>query len=137
GGDWMPGYRLLVPVIPLYAVVSGVGAARAFARRPGLGALCVGLACALPAVDLATRLPELRQNAAHRRALEPLARALAQHARVVALLDVGYLGYASGVEIVDLGGLTDDAIARRPGGHLDKRVDEAYLRARAPDAIVL
>jgi hypothetical protein len=39
--------------------------------------------------------------------------------------------------VIDLGGLTDEVIARSPGGHVDKRVDAAYLRARSPDAIVL
>jgi hypothetical protein len=55
----------------------------------------------------------------------------------VALLDVGYLGYASGVPVVDLGGLTDPRIARMPGGHLQKRIDPEYFRQRDPHVIVL
>jgi hypothetical protein len=124
-------------VLPLYAALAGAGASRSFARRPWLCAGCVALAAALPVVDLATRIPELRANAVHRRALAPLAQALAERAHTVALLDVGYLGYASGVRVVDLGGLTDPVIARMPGGHLTKRIDPRYLRERNPDTLVL
>jgi hypothetical protein len=137
GGDWMPGYRLLVPVLPLYAGLAGVGAARLLARRPAVAALCVAAACALPALDLATRIGALRATAGSRGRLAPLARALAARAHTVALVDVGYLGYLSGVPVVDLGGLTDPQIARMPGGHLDKRIDGEYLRARDPDVVVL
>jgi hypothetical protein len=137
GGDWMPGYRLLVPVLPLYAMLAAVGAARLSIRRPRLAVLGVALACALPALDLATRIGDLRASARNRARIAPLARLLASDARVVALVDVGYLGLSSGVEVVDLGGLTDPVIARMPGGHLEKRIDPEYLRARDPDVIVL
>jgi hypothetical protein len=137
GGDWMPGYRLLVPALPAYALLAAAGAARLSLRSPRLAAAAVALACALPAADLVTRIGDLRQNAAHRARLQPLVRALADRADPVALLDVGYLGYASGVEVVDLGGLTDPRIARMPGGHLQKRIDPEYLSGRAPGAIVL
>ncbi|MFI5307122.1 MAG: hypothetical protein ACHQ53_07215, partial [Polyangiales bacterium] len=39
GGDWMPGYRLLVPALPIYAWLVGVGVTRGFARRPRLGSV--------------------------------------------------------------------------------------------------
>jgi hypothetical protein len=137
GGDWMPGYRLLVPVLPLYAMLAGVGAARLWIRRPRLAVVGLAVACALPALDLATRLGDLRASAQSRARIAPLARLLASDARVVALVDVGYLGLSSGVEVVDLGGLTDPVIARMPGGHLEKRIDPEYLHARDPDVIVL
>jgi arabinofuranosyltransferase len=137
GGDWMPGYRLFVPVLPLYALLAGVGVVRRFQRRPLLGALYLALACVLPALDLATRLPELRSGTRMRARADELAGWLRDHARSVALVDVGYLGYASGLEVVDLGGLTDARIARMPGGHLDKHIDATYLVSRNPDAIVL
>jgi hypothetical protein len=99
--------------------------------------LAIAITCTLPALDLATRIGELRTSALHRSRLAPLARELAGGAHVVALLDVGYLGLLSGAEVLDLGGLTDPAIARMPGGHLDKRLDPAYVRARDPDVLVL
>ena len=137
GGDWMPGYRLLVPVLPLYAWLAARGLVRAFARRPALGVACLALACAIPLADLVLRVPELHAAGASQRAAAGLAARLRAHARVVAMLDVGYLAYASEVEVVDLGGLTDPVIARARGGHLDKRIAPAYVAQRAPDALLL
>ncbi|HMI91979.1 MAG TPA: hypothetical protein VK509_11475, partial [Polyangiales bacterium] len=47
------------------------------------------------------------------------------------------LAYASGVEVIDLGGLTDPVIARSRGGHLEKQIESAYLEQRNPDALLL
>ena len=137
GGDWMPGYRLLVPVLPLYALLAGWGLARTFARRSLWWAIALGLACLVPAADLVTRIPEIEAAGASQRGAERLATRLRAQARVVALLDAGYLAYASEVEVVDLGGLTDRTIAHMPGGHLDKRITPEYFAQRAPDTIVL
>jgi hypothetical protein len=137
GGDWMPGYRLLVPVLPIYAWLAAVGAARMSLGRPRLAALMVVLALVVPAADLATRLPELQASARSREHAQALAAWLRDHARRVALVDIGFLGYASGVYVVDLGGLTDPRIANMPGGHLAKHIDQAYLIEQAPDTIVL
>jgi len=137
GGDWMPGYRLLVPVLPLYAWLAAWGLVRAFARRRRLGLSCLVLALLVPAADLLTRVPELHAAGASQRAAASLAARLREQASVVALVDVGYLAYASDVEVVDLGGLTDAVIARSRGGHLDKRVESAYLERRNPDALLL
>jgi hypothetical protein len=52
-------------------------------------------------------------------------------------LDVGALGDVTDNPIVDLGGLTEPRIAYAPGGHLDKRVSSAWLRAQSPALIVL
>jgi len=147
GGDWMPGYRLVAPVLPMYALLAGEGAAAlARARRlPGgrrgrafaLVAL-VAVTCALPAVDLLAELPAVRDAGRTREAVaRPLARWLAVYARRVALVDVGYLAYESGLPVVDLGGLTDPRIARAPGGHLSKQIDAGLFALLAPDTIVL
>ncbi len=140
GGDWMPGFRLFAPVLPLAIGLIAVGTARAVPSRPMRFAAC-GLAAATAAVfalDLATRMPEWSAVQASR---EGAGRALAERLKAsvkrAALVDIGFLGYASGVEIVDLGGITDPEIARMPGGHLDKAVSDAWLAARAPDALVL
>jgi hypothetical protein len=140
GGDWMPGMRLWVPVLPAYVALAAVGVARLARRRRGrsLAALALLGACVVPAADLAVRVPELRAAGRSRDgAGVEVARWLRAHARRAALVDVGHLAYASGVEVVDLGGLTDASIARLPGGHLAKRIEEADLLAREPEAIVL
>jgi arabinofuranosyltransferase len=137
GGDWMPGYRLLVPVLPLYIWLASSEVARRSLRAPRRAALLLALACVLPVLDLATRVPNLRDSGRGRARAAELASFLRARTRKVALVDVGYLAYESGVEVIDLGGLTDARIASMPGGHLSKRIDAGYLERRAPDAIVL
>jgi hypothetical protein len=150
GGDWMPGARLMTPVLPFYALLAGRGAwlvgwrpsvreehkKRALTRLVAIGML--GFSCIFPLFDLATRGAEQRASALSRATGgAALAAYLRKNTRRVALLDAGYLPYASGVYAIDLGGLTDPRIARLAGGHIDKHIDEALLRARDPDAIVL
>jgi hypothetical protein len=91
----------------------------------------------VPLADLVTRVPEWAAAGASRDASAELIALLRARTRVVALVDVGWLAYGSGVEVVDLGGVTDAAIAHAPGGHLDKRIDPDYLARRAPDALLL
>ncbi len=92
----------------------------------------------LLATDLAVQVPRaLDAGTARETRGVALARDLARFDRV-ALLDVGFLPSAAGLrEVVDLGGLTDPAIGRLPGGHGSKQVEEAWLSAAPPDAIVL
>lgn len=138
GGDWMPGFRLFVPVIPLYALLAAAPIARRLHGRR-LSASALFSSCALvPAVALVVQLPDLRQaGAARDSAGAELADWLAAHASKVAMVDAGYLAYRSGVDVIDLGGITDPRIGRLPGAHLDKHIDPGFLHARAPDAIVL
>jgi hypothetical protein len=141
GGDWMPGFRLYVPIMPLYIGLAAVGAQSLMRTRWGMSFAVLALifACGIPFADLVTRVPELRSSGESRervgRAL--IARLRAHRTTRVALVDIGYVGYASGLPLVDLAGITDPEIARMPGGHLAKRIPAAWLRARAPDAIVL
>jgi hypothetical protein len=39
--------------------------------------------------------------------------------------------------VVDLAGVTDEAVAMLPGGHTSKRIDDALLRGRNVDTLVL
>lgn len=141
GGDWMPGFRLLAPVVPTYALVAAAGfAPRRGQSRLGQGAalLCLGLALVVPALDAFVQLPLAREAG---RVRDEVGRGLAEDLSglggSVALVDVGYLAYASGLEVVDLGGVTDPVVARSRGGHLDKLIDVGYLAQRDPDLVVL
>ncbi len=139
GGDWMPGFRLFAPILPAYVVLAGSGLAALTRRRRGplVCAVALALACALPAVNSVVQLPEVRSAGLARHRLGgPLADWLGEHAHTVALLDVGFLAYRSGVAVVDLGGITDPVVAHCPGGHTTKRIPIEYLRVRNPDAIV-
>jgi arabinofuranosyltransferase len=140
GGDWMPGFRLYAPVVPCLVWLMAVGAWHALRMRAG--GLLVGLtltaALLTAGVDWATRIPDIHASAASREGVgAALADELRRRATRVALVDVGYLGYASGLELIDLGGITDAEVARMRGGHLDKHVTSEWLQRRAPDAIVL
>ncbi|MCG8554854.1 MAG: hypothetical protein MJD61_06140 [Proteobacteria bacterium] len=134
GGDWMPGQRLIAPLLPAYALL---GARGADTRDWSCRAMLL-LALALPALQLSLQLPEARRAGQTREAVaRPLALWLRDNAATMALVDAGYLSYASGIEVVDLGGLTDPIVAHSPGGHLSKRVDVGYLQQRDPDVVVL
>lgn len=141
GGDWMPGFRLWVPLFPQYAALAAVGLERLW-RRGSLARVLAGAsfcaACAVPLLDLALRIPEWQRAGASRdRVGAAIARELREHSKRVALVDIGYLGYTSGVETIDLAGLTDPAVAAFPGGHLAKRISSAWLESQAPDTLLL
>jgi arabinofuranosyltransferase len=141
GGDWMPGFRLFAPALPAYAWLVGVGVSD-LARRPaigGRGALALAVVvCAIPAIDLAIELPAVRAAGAARETVgQALAAELRARAHRVALVDIGYLGYASDLAVVDLAGVTDPSIGHLEGRHGEKPVSFAILAQRDVDAIVL
>jgi hypothetical protein len=61
----------------------------------------------------------------------------APETRVVAALDIGWLGASTDATIVDLAGVTDPAIAALPGGHTTKQIPLALIEARNVDTLVL
>jgi hypothetical protein len=134
GGDWMSLYRLAVPVLPSF-VLAGAELWRvappwaSWLRLGGATALCVYLAAALG--------PAARGVGPARERLVAEAQQPLAGARVVAALDVGWVGSVGDFTVVDLAGVTDEAVAMLPGGHTSKRVSDALLRARNVDALVL
>lgn len=150
GGDWMPGHRFLLPCFGLLAAsASGslhpwIGASAKAYPSARNGALSFGL-LALLTIGYGA------WSAAHQVELADLSRRTLRHedrvlegwladagAGSVALVDIGEIGFRSGLEIVDLGGLTDPAIGRAPGPRLAKEFDLAYLfEERRPDAVIL
>lgn len=137
GGDWMPGHRLLAPVLPLYAWVAAVGAVRR-PRQRWHGVVLIALSCVVPFASMLVQLPRARASGADREAGgEELARWLAAHACRVALVDVGYAVYSARVQAFDLAGVTDETVGRLRGGHVDKRVTHALLVEREVDTLVL
>lgn len=134
GGDWMPGYRLLAPMVPIFAALGALGAQRIGLRRRGLAIGMVAMAGMLPTVDFVAQIGPARASADNREAAQPLAHALRD--RDVALVDVGFLRYDARGGTLDLAGLTDPFVARLPGGHVDKEIPLAYLAERSPGTLL-
>jgi hypothetical protein len=134
GGDWMSLYRLAVPVLPSFVL-----AGAELWRVAPAWASWLRLACASAmSLYLALSLgPAARRVGAARQRLIAEARAPLADARTVATLDVGWVGAISDFTVVDLAGVTDEAVAMLPGGHTSKRVSDALLRSRNVDALVL
>lgn len=132
GGDWMPYARLMVPVAPSLALVFVELRAHALSS-----ALRVLVAVALGAVLLVRTAPAGRHVFEDRRELALRARPVLANARVVAALDVGWVGAVTDATVVDLAGLTDPAIAILAGGHTSKAVDTGMLLDRNVDTIVI
>jgi len=134
GGDWMPFFRLLVPLLPS---VVWLGARLAELDRPFVAWLRVGAVCA-SSLALGVGLgPAARGVAAQRTSLVDSARPYLGKRSAVATLDVGWVGAATDATVIDLAGVTDPAIAVLGGGHTSKRVPWSLLNARDIDTLVL
>jgi hypothetical protein len=134
GGDWMPFYRLFVPVLPGLVWVGAELAQRSSRLATGLRLTFAFGVSLLLAVMLG---PSARQVDVQRRALIDGAEPLLRGAERVATLDVGWVGAATAATVVDLAGVTDPFVARLPGGHTSKRLPDGFLEARRVDALVL
>ena len=134
GGDWMPFYRLFMPVLP-----SLIWAGAELAQHGPLWKTVVRLSFALGicAAVASVRGPAMRGVEVQRQALIRDARPLLEGARRVATLDVGWVGACTPAHIVDLAGVTDPSVARLAGGHTTKRLPEGFLENREVDALVL
>lgn len=144
GGDWMPGFRLVAPIIPSYALLAGLGGARAIAlsrgERKRIAAWLLALAIGIPALDAAVQLPRAREAGRTRESTGiELARTISEFAGEgrVALVDVGFLPWAGGFRTLDLGGISEPAIGRLRGSHLAKPVSPEMLSSAGVSVIVL
>jgi hypothetical protein len=134
GGDWMVLLRLAAPVFPAalrIAVLLNEQRKTAWALPAWV---CAGAATAY--LGLATGRPG-RHIAQQRTALIESARPKLSGAKVVATLDVGWLGAAHAQTVIDFAGVTLPAVAHLAGGHTTKRIDSALLRSRNVDRVVL
>ena len=132
GGDWMPALRLSAPLMPW--LVWAVG--RDFKFR-----WSVGLA-AVPAIGFSLTLAlvqgeDLRKVADRRLALINQAEPFLRDASIIATVDVGWVGLASPMRIVDLAGVTDPRIALLPGGHTSKHLSPGLFAERNVDTWVI
>ncbi len=149
GPDWMPGYRLLVPYLPVVAALSVAGLAALAGgterrTRKWTTAACVALPLVLLAWQsgLRTRYHDFLATRAqgyvdgHAAAADWIA-SRASAGDGIALMDIGLIGYRCiDQRVLDITGLTDREIAKSPGSFLDKQVDPRVILERKPRFIV-
>lgn len=153
GGDWMRHFRLYAHVLPVAAALMGAGAATVagFAAGRGplgrrVGALLAATAAvgALTVADHEQQVnaqfrPSLREGTYLVQRYADLGRWLAANTPAdasVAISDIGAAGYYSDRRIIDMFGLVDPHIARRPGKPHHK-LDARYVLSLEPDYVVL
>jgi hypothetical protein len=149
GGDWMPGFRFFVPVLPLLWVL-GVGSLLAFvsSAQPRVSPLAVGALVVTLAVlsfslgramvrsqlEFPTGFKGITWHASPFRV--EVAREVGRivtPGSLLAIFEAGYVPYfLPDVRILDNSGLMDRTIARLPGRHMHK-LTAAYFLERAPD----
>lgn len=158
GGDWMPGYRFLVPVIPLFAALAAAGAVTLLSSlekhaegrllRPWITAavlVLVVLATGMMQRDLLRgQLPTMKSGikdvTGHAlpyksAAAEWLQRNVAPTA-VIATGEAGIMGYANPhLRVIDCNGLVDAHLARLARQGLP--FDTDYVLDQNPAAVVL
>jgi hypothetical protein len=138
GGDWMPGFRFLVPAIPLGCLLAAAGlsemagdadrygqdahaTARPWRRLPVFALLAILVVSESAALVLMIQSHEFARWRHHIRNYGPMAAWLARNARdgsLVALSDIGVISYHNpGLRFLDVLGLTDSHIASLPGIH--------------------
>lgn len=134
GGDWMPLSRLVVPVLPAVVLLSAELATLTTLRS----ALARGTLALVGQLFVFVKVGPSAASVGgdRRRLIEELRPALSSSERV-ASIDIGWLGAATRVHVLDLAGVTDPSIARLPGGHTTKRISAELLDGRSIDTLVL
>jgi arabinofuranosyltransferase len=151
GTDWMPGWRLVIPYLPMVAAVVVAGWSGLFAWIPKrYGRLGIVLLAALMVVSWYRfslmregffeylRLREKGFRTGHEAVATWMLGHGAQPGQAIALIDIGIVGYTCiDQRIIDLSGLTDRHIAKSQGAFLRKEYDPGYVLAQKPAFIVL
>jgi hypothetical protein len=148
--DWMPGWRLVVPSLPLMAAWVAPGWSLLLERvSPFRRAAPLLILSTLPVAWVLSgpEREELRHRTllraqgyqtGHRALARWLASGAARPGDTVALMDIGIVGYLNPhLRILDLTGLTDRHIARSPGRFLEKAYDPGYVVDQSPGFIVI
>jgi hypothetical protein len=153
GGDGLPMYRFLVPVVPLWSFLAGSLLADGCTRLPRVAGhlpwLCVlvlaGASLAWPSQDSLHYQRYLGHEDYEIAAWTAAGKWLAANAAPgssVACVPIGAVAYYSGLPVIDMLGLADKHIARAPlptgagwAGH-EKR-DGKYVLSRRPTYLLL
>jgi hypothetical protein len=152
GGDWMPGWRMLLPVTPLalylvFRATFSLLALRVDLRVAGLPAVLLGLGLVVCGRPNQADFPErsaVAEDTGHLKKLprgylvmgDLLERGFGGGAGEVAVGEAGLIPFeARHVRFMDFFGLVDEDMARQPGG-MHHKVHVAHVLERAPLAVV-
>lgn len=130
GGDWMPAFRLLVPLLPFSVLAM-------LQLRPKLLVLAASLWIVIGAFGWWIWGPDAYRNPAQRASHGTWLRQTLHQSWTIAAVDIGTLGQVHRGKTVDLGGLVDAEIAAFPGGHLKKSLPDGFLQIRNVDALLV
>ncbi len=151
GGDWMPAGRFLLPALAMFALAApGMlhGASRfvkhnLWQSRPWYKwILAAAITSALfvngrEAIHMGDVANYTFRTVAYK---DKVLSKWLQESNVtsIGMIDIGFIGFETDIEIVDFAGLTDTHIAHAPGPHLLKNFDLKYIfEERQPDIIVI
>ena len=134
GGDWMPLFRLWIPVWPSILLLGAV-----LLERSGKLAqiLRISLAVMFSVVVTATTVLPGRSVVATRRSWIAQLRPMMKPGDIVGTLDIGWVGASTDGEVVDFAGLTDPMVARLSGPHHAKHLENGFLDRRRVNVLVL
>jgi arabinofuranosyltransferase len=143
GGDWMPHYRLLLPILPFVMLTASRGVMAIAAR----GARAAALALALLLLAAAPGAIGYHAFTTERVAVKAFAhlgrrlRDILPPGTTIGCGSTGAIGYFTDMPIVDILGLTERYIARHgvvvgtQPGHL--KTDGGYVMEKRPDLLLL
>lgn len=151
GTDWMIGWRLLMPYLPLMACYVVIGwsifCSRFLTQSSTLvWAIIVTCLLSLWFLQQGTRqrfrqetyLRAFGYQTGHRAVTRYLLDGRLQPGDTIALMDIGIIGYECIEQnILDITGLTNRFIAKSPGGFLQKIYDPTYILEQHPTIIIL
>jgi len=150
GADFMIGFRYLVPYLPFWVLAGSLGFGAFLEQKSpkkgnpkaewflAVASMALALTGYFHSRDKLRSFENLRYrvNADSNTILGKwLADSLPKDAVIVAR-DIGEIGYSSDLTMIDMTGLTDKTIARKPGNVLDRAVNVDEIFARNPTAFV-
>ncbi len=143
GGDWMPHYRLLLPILPFVMLAASRGVMAIASRKAGTAALALALlllAAAPGAIGYHAFTTERLTVGAYAHLGRRLREILPENT-IIGCGSTGAIGYYTNMPIVDILGLTERFIARHgvvvgtQPGHL--KTDGEYVIGKRPDLLLL
>jgi hypothetical protein len=153
GGDWMPHHRLLLPTLPLIALIVSYGLMKVGAESEGTGdstkwrnpvPVVVTILVVLAMIPGGIGYDKFTYERIVVGAYARLGKVLGENlppTTSIALGSTGAIGYYSGLEIIDILGLTERHIAHEgrvvatQPGHM--KTDGRYVLKRNPDLMLL